>query len=112
MRRCKAIEHYIYPLTPRLRWDCTHDQPCQLAMQNLPIWTYGILNNMSDLLKAEFKASIPPIMSGIKTGGDGMRVQFDIPESDIGEGAKLLAMRGKVLKVTVEVTNYEVSYGL
>lgn len=53
--------------------------------------------------KATFHASIPPIMSGIKTGGDGMRVQFDIPESEIGEGAKLLAMRGKVLLVTVEV---------
>jgi hypothetical protein len=54
------------------------------------------------LSKAEFRASIPPIMSGIKTGGDGMRVQFDIPESDMGEAAKLLAMRGKVLRVTVE----------
>lgn len=44
-------------------------------------------------------------MSGIKTGGDGMRVQFDIPESDMGEGAKLLAMRGKVLTVTVTIQN-------
>jgi len=41
-------------------------------------------------------------MSGIKTGGDGMRVQFDIPESDMAEAVKLLAMRGKVLFVTVE----------
>jgi len=41
-------------------------------------------------------------MSGIKTGGDGMRVQFDIPESEMGEAAKLIAMRGKVLIVTVE----------
>ena len=52
---------------------------------------------------AVFRASIPPIMSGIKTGGDGMRVQFDIPESDMDEGAKLLAMRGKALIVTVAV---------
>lgn len=43
-------------------------------------------------------------MSGIKTGGDGMRVQFDIPEIDVGEGAKLIAMRGKRLVVTVEVS--------
>lgn len=58
---------------------------------------------MSDeLRRAVFKASIPPIMSGIKTGGDGMRVQFDIPESDMGEAVKLLAMRGVVLLVTVE----------
>ena len=42
-------------------------------------------------------------MTGIKTGGDGMRVQFDIPESEMGEAVKLLAMRGERLKVTVEV---------
>ena len=57
---------------------------------------------MSDRMTATFRASIPPIMSGIKTGGDGMRVQFDIPESDMGEAVKLLAMRGAVLRVTVE----------
>ena len=52
---------------------------------------------------ATFRASIPQIMSGIKTGGDGMRVQFDIPESDMGQAVELLLMRGKVLKVTVEI---------
>ena len=52
---------------------------------------------------ATFRASIPPIMSGIKAGGDGMRVQFDIPESEMGEGVKLLLMRGKRLLITVEV---------
>lgn len=51
---------------------------------------------------AQFTATIPPIMSGIKTGGDGLRVQFDIPETEMGEAAKLLTMRGKVLKITVE----------
>lgn len=58
---------------------------------------------MTDLDRASFRASIPPIMSGIKTGGDGMRVQFDIPESDMGEAVKLLTMRGKRLRVTVEL---------
>ena len=58
---------------------------------------------MSDLGRASFAASIPPIMTGIKTGGDGMRVQFDIPEDAMGEGAKLLGMRGKRLRVTVEL---------
>ena len=53
--------------------------------------------------KATFRASIPPIMSGIKAGGDGMRVQFDIPESDMAEAVKLLLMRGKLLLLTVEV---------
>ena len=56
-------------------------------------------------MEATFRASIPPIMSGIKTGGDGMRVQFDIPESDMVEAVKLLTMRGKVLQVTVTVKN-------
>ena len=32
-----------------------------------------------DLDRAEFLAALPPIMSAIRTGGDGMRVQFDIP---------------------------------
>jgi hypothetical protein len=56
-----------------------------------------------DLDKATFAASIPPIMSGLKMGGDGCRIQFDVPESDIGEAVKLVAMRGKRLKVTVEI---------
>ncbi len=56
---------------------------------------------------ATFNASIPPIMSGIKTGGDGMRIQFDVPETDIGEAVKLIAMRGKRLVVTVEVWEQE-----
>lgn len=58
-------------------------------------------------LTATFRASIPPIMSGIKTGGDGMRVQFDVPESDMGEAVKLLAMRGVLLRVTVEAYQRE-----
>ena len=55
------------------------------------------------LSKAIFKATIPPIMSGIKTGGDGMRVQFDIDESNMGEAVKLIGMRGLLLEVTVRV---------
>ena len=58
---------------------------------------------MTNLARAEFLASIPPIMSGIKTGGDGMRVQFDIPENQMLEGAKLIGMRGTRLKITVEI---------
>lgn len=70
---------------------------------------------MNELNTAKFRASIPPIMSGIKTGGDGMRVQFDIPESDMGEAVKLLAMRGVALEITVTVINRnseKVDYGL
>jgi hypothetical protein len=60
--------------------------------------------------KATFRASIPTIMSGIQTGGDGMRVQFDVPETDIGESAKLIMMRGKVLVVTVETVESQNIY--
>lgn len=66
----------------------------------------------SDQLTATFRASIPPIMSGIKTGGDGLRVQFDVPESDMGEAVKLLAMRGMVLRVVVTAEREGRSYGL
>lgn len=61
--------------------------------------------------KATFRASIPPIMSGIKAGDDGMRVQFDIPESDMPEAIKLIMMRGKPLVITVAVQE-KVDYGL
>lgn len=58
---------------------------------------------MTLLSTAVFMATIPPIMSGIKTGGDGMRVQFDIDESNMGEAVKLIGMRGELLEVTVRV---------
>ena len=57
---------------------------------------------MSDLDRATLRASLPPIMSAIKAGGDGMRVQFDIPESDMAEAIKLMQWRGVVLKITIE----------
>ena len=63
------------------------------------------------LSKAVFMATIPPIMSGIKTGGDGMRVQFDIDESHIGEAVKLIGMRGELLRVTVQVVERDDSKG-
>ena len=63
------------------------------------------------LSKATFLASIPPILSGIKTGGDGMRVQFDIPENQMGEAAKLLGMRGEMLRITVQVVEKDDSGG-
>jgi hypothetical protein len=52
-----------------------------------------------------FKASMPPIQSAVKISGngDGMRIQLDIPETEMGNAVQLLAMREKVLKVTIEV---------
>lgn len=49
-----------------------------------------------------FLASFPPIQSAIKIGQDGMRLQFDVPETEMAEAVKLLAMRDVVLKVTVQ----------
>lgn len=52
---------------------------------------------------ATFLATFPSILSAIRVAGDGgMRVQFDIPESEMGEALKMLLWREQVLRVTVE----------
>jgi hypothetical protein len=53
---------------------------------------------------ATFKAAFPVIQSAIKVRGDcgGMRVQLDIPESEMVEAVKILAWRMKILQVTIE----------
>jgi len=53
---------------------------------------------------ASFLASFPAIQSAIKIYGDrqGMRLQLDVPESEMGEAVKLLMWREQVLRVTVE----------
>jgi hypothetical protein len=58
---------------------------------------------LTDLTKAEMLAYIPPLQSAIRTGSDGGRVTFEVPETNIGEFAKLIAMRGERLLLTVEV---------
>ena len=51
---------------------------------------------------ATFRATLPPILSAIRMAGDGgMRVMFDVPETDLAEATKLLLWRGKVMQVTV-----------
>lgn len=64
-----------------------------------------MMERMSELDKATFAASFPPIQSAIlRTGnGDGLRVKLDVPESEMAEGVKLFGMVGKRLKVTIEV---------
>jgi len=54
--------------------------------------------------QASFLAAFPPIQSAIKIYGDlqGMRIQFDVPESEMGEATKLLMWRERVLRITVE----------
>lgn len=49
-----------------------------------------------------FLASFPPIQSAIKVGQDGMRIQLDIPESEMANALPLLGLRDCVLEVTVK----------
>jgi hypothetical protein len=53
----------------------------------------------------QFLASFSDVLAAIKItgGGNGMRIQLDIPEDEMGNAAHLLLMRQKVLKVTIEV---------
>lgn len=52
-----------------------------------------------------FKASFPPIQSAIKRDGSGggMRIQLDIPETEMGQAVMLLAMIQERLQITVEI---------
>ena len=53
---------------------------------------------------ATFLASFPTIQSAIKIYGDlqGMRIQLDIPESEMAEAVNILAWREQILRVTIE----------
>lgn len=55
--------------------------------------------------RVTFLASFPPIGSAIKVSGngDGMRVQLDVPESEMANAVPVLAWREKRLRVTVEL---------
>ena len=56
-----------------------------------------------------FRAAFPPIQSAIKRhgGGDGLRIQLDIHESDMADAIGLMALTNSVLEVTVRVVEYE-----
>ena len=51
-----------------------------------------------------FLASFPAIQSAIKIhgSGDGMRIQFDVPESEMKNAIKLWTWRERVLRITIE----------
>ena len=53
---------------------------------------------------ASFLAAFPSIQTALKIhgNGNGMRIQLDIPESEMGEAAKLLLWRQRVLRIRVE----------
>jgi len=52
---------------------------------------------------ATFLASFPTIQSAIKVYGDkqGMRIQLDVPESEMAEALKVLMWREQVLRGTM-----------
>lgn len=49
-----------------------------------------------------FLASFPQVLAALKIGQDGMRIQLDIPESEMDQARRLLDLRGQVLVITVE----------
>lgn len=54
------------------------------------------------LTSTTFLATIPDIQSAIKFGGDGsVRIQLDIPESEVGGVMPLTIWTRRVLRVTV-----------
>jgi hypothetical protein len=57
----------------------------------------------------QFKAAFPAIQSAIRVDGSGggMRIQLDIPESEMAQAAYLLAMREVVLDVTIRPADDE-----
>lgn len=60
---------------------------------------------LADMAEAAltFTASIAPLQSAITIASDGgARVKIDIPEDEMPAIVRLMLMRGKVLRITVE----------
>jgi hypothetical protein len=60
---------------------------------------------LADMVEAPvtFLASFPNIQTAIRVAGDGgARILLDIPEDELPSIARLLLMRGQVLRITVE----------
>jgi len=49
-----------------------------------------------------FLAAFPPIQSAIKIGDAGMRIQLDVPESEMAQAVRVIGLRDVVLRVTIE----------
>jgi hypothetical protein len=54
-----------------------------------------------------FLASLPPIMSALRIGQDGCRLQLDIPASEDEAIQELTGLHGKVLSVAIVVAERE-----
>ena len=55
------------------------------------------------MMKINFNASLPDIQSALSVGGTGARLKLDVPETDLAEIIKMVMVKGKLLRVTVEV---------
>ena len=67
-------------------------------------FSYLSEEDQEKLKSVTFNASFPDIQSAIKItgGGDGMRIQFDIPESDLQKALAMMNWRRLPLQVTVK----------
>lgn len=67
-------------------------------------FSYLSEEDQEKLKAVTFNASFPDIQSAIKItgGGDGMRIQFDIPESDLQKALAVVNWRRLPLQVTVK----------
>lgn len=67
-------------------------------------FSYLSKEDQDKLRSVTFNASFPDIQSAIKItgGGDGMRIQFDIPESDLQKALPMMNWRRLPLQITVK----------
>jgi len=48
-----------------------------------------------------FLASFPDVLAQFKVGKDGMRIQIEVPESELAQALKLVLWRDRVLRIQV-----------
>ena len=62
------------------------------------------MRNQKNAEKISVLATFPPIQSAIKIygNGDGMRVQLEIPKSEMSKAVYLLGMTETIMRVTFE----------
>lgn len=54
-------------------------------------------------MELSFIASLADVMTAITISGEGAtRVKFDIPESEIANAVKLVLLKGKAFRVSIE----------
>lgn len=65
---------------------------------------------MSGKLKISFVGIIPALQSAIQISGngDGAKIRLEAPESELPEVIKLILLRGKALKISVEESDEEI----